>query len=152
MKLRNVLLLLFVFLMNSCVFFSDLIEWMNKSYISVHIINNSKSEIAFYPYSLLPISLIYGEFYPDTLLPNDNIGYYSKRIPSMKDYYHETVFDSKEIRDEFGEKDSLMFFVFSVDTLNKYSWEEIREDYKILKRYDLSISDLDSLNWTITYP
>ena len=45
-----------------------------------------------------------------------------------------------------------MFYVFSVDTLEKYSWEEIREGYKILKRYDLSMDDLDSLDWTITYP
>lgn len=28
----------------------------------------------------------------------------------------------------------------------------LRKGYKILKRYDLSIDDLDSLNWTITYP
>ena len=69
----------------------------------------------------------------------------------MEKHTHGTEFETKDIRPRFGEKDSLMFFVFSVDTLDKYSWDEIREGYMVLKRYDLSITDLDSLNWTITY-
>ena len=150
MKTGKVYILL-VFLFSSCIF-RDIYELKKKEYVVVQIINNSKSDIAFYPYSFIPISLMYGQFYPDTLLPRENIGHYCRRIPFTKTEYFNTEYDSKEIRDHFGEKDSLMFFVFSADTLNKYSWDEIREGYNILKRYDLSINDLDSLNWTITYP
>ena len=148
MKPSKVLFCLLVLFLNSCVFF----EGMNRSYQHIHIINNSKLDIAFYPYSFLPVSLMYGQYYPDTLLPKENLGYYCSKISPMHDEWFQTIYDSKEIKERFRKTDSLMFYVFSVDTLNKYSWDEIREGYKILKRYDLSYEDLDSLNWTITYP
>ncbi|SQA93841.1 hypothetical protein [Capnocytophaga ochracea] len=57
-------------------------------------------------------------------------------------------------RDIFKElpKDTLSIFIFNTDTLNKYSWEEVRRDYKILKRYDLSIQDLELLDYKVYYP
>ena len=45
--------------------------------------------------------------------------------------------DNWEEEIEFLPKDTLSIFIFSTDTLNKYSWEEVRRDYKILRRYDL---------------
>lgn len=92
----------------------------------------------------------YGSFYPDTLLPNSNI-YIYRRIDPQK--YFST--DSRrKWRDIFKElpKDTLSIFIFSSDTLNKYSWEEVRRDYKILKRYDLSIQDLELLDYKVYYP
>lgn len=148
---KQITLFLFLFLLSSCVI-DDLHRLMKRRYQSVTVVNNSDMDIAFYPYSFLPISGINGEFYPDTLLPIADIGFYSIRIRPMEKHTYRTEFETKEIRPRFGEKDSLMFFVFSVETLNKYSWEEIREGYMVLKRYDLSITDLDSLDWTITYP
>ena len=152
MKSVRLFLLLIVFMLNSCRFFDKLSDSMNRSFQCVTVKNNSTMEIAFYAYSFIPISGIYGVFYPDTLLPPEDIGFYSIRIRSMETHTYRTRFETKNIRSRFGEKDSLIFFVFSVDTLNKYSWDEIREGYMVLKRYDLSITDLDSLNWTITYP
>ena len=48
--------------------------------------------------------------------------------------------------------DTLSVFVFHTDTLSKYSWSQIRKDYNILKRYDLSLGDLQRLNFVVTYP
>ena len=152
MKSVRFFLLLIVFVLSSCHFFDELSDLMNRSFQCVTIKNNSTRKIAFYPYSFLPISGIYGAFYPDTLLPPEDIGFYSARICPMEEYTYRTIFETKNIRSYFGGRDSLMFFVFSVDTLDKYSWDEIYEGYMVLKRYDLSITDLDSLNWTITYP
>jgi hypothetical protein len=45
----------------------------------------------------------------------------------------------------------IMLFFFSRDTIDQVPWEKIRSEYNILKRYDLSKSKLDSLNWTIEY-
>jgi len=45
----------------------------------------------------------------------------------------------------------IMLFFFSRDTIDQVPWEKIRLKYNILKRYDLSKSKLDSLNWTIEY-
>ncbi|HNT42576.1 MAG TPA: hypothetical protein PLA42_07660 [Tenuifilaceae bacterium] len=68
-----------------------------------------------------------------------------------KDY---SYLDSKKDWDEVlvSPKDTISIFILSKGTVDKYSWEAIRADYKILKRYDLSIQDLENNQWTITYP
>jgi len=38
------------------------------------------------------------------------------------------------------------------DTLKNDSWENIRDNYKVPKRYDLSLDDLKNMDWTINYP
>lgn len=48
--------------------------------------------------------------------------------------------------------DTLSIYFFHPDTLSTYDWSDIRSDYKVLKRYDLSIEDLTSLNFTVPYP
>src|SRR6056297_3148236 len=48
--------------------------------------------------------------------------------------------------------DTLSIYFFHPDTLSTYDWNEIRSGYKVLKRYDLSIDDLTSLNFTVPYP
>jgi hypothetical protein len=62
--------------------------------------------------------------------------------------------DSKKDWDEVlvSPKDTISMFILSKDTLDKYDWAKIRSDYNILKRYDLSLADLQRMNWTITYP
>lgn len=48
--------------------------------------------------------------------------------------------------------DTLMIFIFDEKVLKSVKWETIVKDYMVLKRYDLSLQDLESMNWTITYP
>jgi hypothetical protein len=48
--------------------------------------------------------------------------------------------------------DTLSIYFFHPETLAAYDWNQIRNDYKVLKRYDLSIDDLTSLNFTVPYP
>jgi hypothetical protein len=56
--------------------------------------------------------------------------------------------------------DTLSIYFFHADTLRNHSWETIRDEYMILKRYDLSLEDIKSLDKsdrgrpqrTITYP
>jgi hypothetical protein len=45
-----------------------------------------------------------------------------------------------------------MVFIFSYDSLSKLPWAKIRDNYIVLKRYDLTLKELDSMNWTINYP
>ena len=42
-------------------------------------------------------------------------------------------------------RDTVSIFYFHADTINKYPWEIIRRDYKILRRYDLSPQDICTL-------
>jgi hypothetical protein len=39
----------------------------------------------------------------------------------------------------------IYIYIFNQDTLNKYTWEEIQREYKVLQRYDLSSEDINLL-------
>ncbi|TJY60071.1 hypothetical protein FAZ19_23285 [Sphingobacterium alkalisoli] len=49
-------------------------------------------------------------------------------------------------------KDTISFFIINADTLAKYPREVVNERYMILRRYDLSIFDLQKLDYTLRYP
>ena len=87
--------------------------------------------------------------YPDTSLP------VSKpvllKMPANKKGY----FDSKTTWEEnLISLPSHALSVFFIDgsTFENEEWEVVKNDYRILKRYDLSLRDSESMNWTITYP
>jgi hypothetical protein len=87
--------------------------------------------------------------YPDTsLVQNKPINMISLK-PTTKN-----VIDLARDYDETFEtipSGKLSIYIFSEDTLNKYSWEEIRQGYKVLKRYDLTHAELDQMDYTIVY-
>ena len=43
-------------------------------------------------------------------------------------------------------------FIFDSEILENIEWKEIRDNYMILKRYDLSLEDLQKLDFTLYYP
>lgn len=130
-------LLILITLMSSC-------EVKMDNFELITLRNDSQSTINFHVASEnSPV------VYPDTLLPV-NIGDIS--LPNITG----TVFwgDSQkwEERIDLLPSDTLSIYFFHPDTLSTYSWDQIRSDYNILKRYDLSIEDLESLNFKVTYP
>ena len=48
--------------------------------------------------------------------------------------------------------DTLSVYLFHQDSVNQIPWSQIRDNYKVLKRYDLSLQDLQNSNFTIQYP
>lgn len=58
----------------------------------------------------------------------------------------------KSTFDVTAPNDTMSIFILHTDTLARYSWTEVQNKYKILKRYDLSLGDLERLDFTITYP
>ena len=104
--------------------------------------NNSNTDVYIY---LGVISREYGgTLYPDTAVSRVRNGLLFKQGETR--YYEYS--DAKE--DPWV--NTLCLFVFDTDTFNTYSWEEIQDDYKILKRYDLSPQDLKALGRKISYP
>jgi len=51
-----------------------------------------------------------------------------------------------------GESGILHGFIFDKQTVIEQPWDSIVANNMVLKRYDLSLEDLNSMNWTITYP
>ena len=70
---------------------------------------------------------------------------YTHKIPKLSKYY------SYEFDIEGG-LDKICVFILSQDTINKYTWDEIRDEYKIIKRYDLTEKNIKDMNWKINYP
>jgi hypothetical protein len=92
----------------------------------------------------------YQTAYPDTNLPVDpNKANISGVFPHEKGLIHLGEYEKIIKR---LPKDTLSVFLFLHDTLKKYNWREVREDYKILKRYDMSLYDLQILEFTIPHP
>lgn len=92
----------------------------------------------------------FGTMYPDTTLPSSN-HYIINGIKEGKRYYYDSSIEWEAIFDELP-RDTLSVFIFHTDTLNKYPWEKVRDEYMILKRYDLGLDDLKRQDYTITYP
>lgn len=132
MKKISILILLSIILCsNHCENFVDHVY-------SIKIQNNSKDTILFYE----------SYNYPDTLIAKEK----PRLVMVFPSEY--SFLDSKEDWNEVlvPPKDTLSIFILSKDTVDKYSWEEIRKTYNILKRYDLSLEDLENLTWTVSYP
>lgn len=131
MKLKNLLLIsLFIIICSfSC---ENLFE--HAYVIDVH--NHSNDTTGCY----------YSSGYPDTSLADSK-----PRLQLIEpDYY--TRLESKKKWENIASRDTLIIFILNEDTIEKYSWNKIRSDYKILKRYDLSLDDLKNQDWTVNYP
>jgi hypothetical protein len=48
--------------------------------------------------------------------------------------------------------DTLHIFIFEDNVLATYTWQEVVDNYMVLQRYDLNLTDLQQLNWQISYP
>jgi len=49
-------------------------------------------------------------------------------------------------------KDTLYIFIFEEDVLANHSWTDVVDKNLVLQRYNLSLQDLQKLNWQISYP
>lgn len=126
----NILIILSMMLCGACC------ERLVDHVYSIKIQNDSNDTLLFYE----------SYNYPDTSI-NQNKPILTRVYP--QDY---SYLDSKKEWKEVLPKDTIVVFILSKDTVDQYSWDEIRSNYNILKRYDLGIQDLENNQWTIKYP
>ena len=132
-------ILLALILLEGCELF------MEKWYY-IYVRNDSKRDI----YVVSADGLASVDPYPDTLLPNSQ-----PHLDLIKPNTHIKLVSSRKWEDRINNlipSDTLSIYLFDADTVNICGWEEVAKDYKILKRYDLSVDDLVRMNWTVTYP
>jgi hypothetical protein len=135
MKLRLILILVFSSIFSGCP--------MDRWY-SIRITNNSSKDIM-----VLPGYARYGaNEYPDTTLPMKKPVLINVR---KNDYnFLDASFEWGKIINDLP-SDTLSIFYFEADSINNLTWERIRTEYIILKRDDLSLSDLELKNWALTF-
>lgn len=92
---------------------------------------------------------VISEQYPDTTLPplSQNWSYV---YPDK----NATIYFSDKLESYFASlpKDTLSIFFLSADTVAKYDWSIIQNNYNILKRVDIDLNYLFNNNKTIAYP
>lgn len=101
-----------------------------------------------------PIYIDFGYTYPDTSIgaynvANDPVSFKvlsNQEKSIMVRCCWEGIFSSQIT------SDTLMVFIFDAQILESTPWDTVEANYLVLKRYDLSLLDLEGMNWTITYP
>lgn len=90
---------------------------------------------------------------------NPNNPHMFDSLPVIRDYvevepksmFYDEIFFPDDFFNNYPDKKTKIY-ILSLDTLNKYTWKEIRAKSNYMRRYDISHHEMDSLNWTITYP
>ena len=52
---------------------------------------------------------------------------------------------------ENAESSVIMVYVFDGTTLETSKWQTVKDNNLVLKRYDLTLEDLEGMNWEIIY-
>jgi len=113
---------------------------------TIYVVNNSDHNIE----SSAPLRN--GPFYPDTALTLVIKEPIQETPPGHKAYFDFHGRGSIAEYIENSPQGMVSVFIFHPDTVAAYSNEQIIEDYKVLARYDLSLSDLETLDFFVPYP
>lgn len=119
-----------------------------KDQAPLFLMNNSDRSLYIYINNSWPGV---GPVYPDTTLWGQTIHGYPLIRPHTKQSFDDLLGKRGEKTYEYL-GDTLSFVIFDADTISKYSWDIINKEYKIVQRYDLSIYDLQKLDYTLYYP
>jgi hypothetical protein len=119
---------------------------------------NCHDTIIFFNKSSDTLYVISSSEYPDTLAirnsPDPTLNSnFTKVLPFEK---NSTVLWGRDCVElaykDLITSDTMMVYVFDAKVLETTSWDTVKANYLILKRYNLSLLDLKEMEWTITYP
>jgi len=128
------IVILLLFFLNSC--------GQKKNYHnSMAFINNSNKTVY--------VDFSYG--YPDTLI-NFNLSYEAKPYCKVNSNSTGNPLEVRYAYETMLEDDTLMVYVFDAAVVESTPWDTIKAIYMVLKRYDLSLQDLEEMNWTVSHP
>ena len=132
--MKYLLIIILMLFLNSC-----------DTFYYIEVVNESDKPIKHF----LAMGGEFGSSYPDSLPDTDK--YVFQILPSKTYLYQSRSPWSEVFTDVKLPKDTLSVYFFSPDTLNAYSWQRVRREDKFLKRYDLSVEDLNRSNFKIVF-
>ena len=125
----------------------DFVNWMLGTEAGIaYITNKSDFCIGYY----VADGCLYGNFYPDSLPLTDN-NVVRKMEPGKRKILLYNPCSTWKNFFEWLPNDTLSVYIFHSDSLEYYSWDEIRDKYMILKRYDISLDDWKRMDYEIVY-
>ena len=116
-------------------------------YFSCHPMHDSKFLIRNNSDSSVYFAFSYS--YPDTSMSGINSIPYYKGNLWQKLLAHEGKFEATGV---FDLNPTTFVFIFDAQTIENTPWDTIVKHYIMLKRYQLTINDMEKKNWIITYP
>ena len=121
--------------------------------------NTGHNSIIFINNTDVPIDVSYSLDYPDLDLGSYDINKkqeHQRRIMPNKASSNPLMFGdinaSWEDRFQVLAVDTLIIQVFDSRIIDEYIWSKIRSDYMILQQYFVSLENLQSVDWRISYP
>jgi|WetSurMetagenome_2_1015567.scaffolds.fasta_scaffold293107_2 hypothetical protein len=136
-KMIAIISIQLILMANSCKeggsYYDYKLKVINKSNMTIYAEYTMSPIDTLLPYTQSPFN-----HSPDKAAPNGTITL--GRGGSWEDAFNKVV------------NQKLRIFIFNASIVDDTPWETVKKNYIILKRYDLSLHDLDSLNWTIKYP
>jgi len=120
---------------------------MDRRY-SLYLKNNADYSIIYFTgININPLPAVY----PDTTLLVDSFSLEARIQPGENMDLWARGIKIKELFEDLP-ADTLSIYLFHIDTLKNNTWAEVQAGYKILKRYDLSLEDLEHLDYKLSYP
>ena len=125
----------------------DFVNWILGTEPNLMFITNkSDFNIGYY----VADGSLYGNFYPDSLPQTDN-NVAPWLEPGKRVILLYNPCSTWKRFFEWLPNDTLSVYIFHSDSLEYYPWDEIRDKYMILKRYDLSLDDVRRMDYEIVY-
>ena len=128
-------LIFFTFFVSLCSSSCDKSEMYQKIYLK-----NNSSKTIFYGLSYE---------YPDTTLRKLSF------FPGQEGNVSHKIKSGEQAlmrASHFVHNPTLQLFIFDADVIEHESMDSIVAHYKVLKRYQFTESDMEKVNWTISYP
>ncbi len=141
--MRKLIFVAILFVFTHCEKFA-----MDRKY-SLYLKNNTNHAIV---YMIGENIYLIPTVYPDTTLGDHSwpIDHTTTIEPNInKDLFGGSVKISDIVKDLPA--DTLSIYIFHIDTLENNTWAEVQAGYK-MKRYDLSLEDLEYLDYKLSYP
>jgi hypothetical protein len=118
----------------------------DAGHYSIMFLNNSNLRLYVYGTSIT---------YPDTTIQFQDLTEGGSKFIVNPNSSNETALAIRtmwEVRLDHPIQDTLMVFVFNAEVLESTPWDTVKANYIVLKRYDLSLEDLQDMDWKIIYP
>jgi len=123
------------------MFFYGCIDTFGDRAFGFRLLNNSGIKIEAYA------SFIY----PDTTLMSTKPEFKSLN-PGRSAYIFDADVSKESLSRFYDNGEIITVFIFNTDTLNRYSWDQIHDDYNILKRYEFTWEELKNQGGDLIYP
>jgi hypothetical protein len=142
MKINWIIIFIFLIVYQSCV------DKDGTCHKVIKFINNTGKTLYVTSAYEFPDTMIY-KTQPNPLLNSNFTKVLPKEINTHSLWHRDCI--ELAFKDLIP-SDTLMVYVFDSAVLETTPWETVKSNYLILKRYDLSLIDLQIMNWTIIYP